>query len=493
MSVPDLVAELVAACRGLQVIDDEVVQLCKHAEAKVDRGEGSEALASALQAVAALSNVFENPDLATERDKVVKKVSKAVTLAKDLGETKAWAFGLLAQAKIQLLRGRPDTASRTAQDAIVLFQQSREKRGEADALCIVVDALFQKAEKAGSGEGIRQSEFLKKTGSEIEKEMQMLRSKFLDDAIRHGGKAVDLCRQVGDTKREAQALLMLANLQLQAGEFHGAIQYAEEASDLFADIDDYDGRAVATNMCIEGAIAAKDGNEALQQSMLLARMWKDVGDKEQEALAECMVLKVLYMRGELEQLISKAKEVQELFKALKDDRGQALVLDAVIKSHLQTDNIDLALAVAKETEDIFKRSGDRAGEAYAMHGTAQIQLDQFFMTFEDNLEEHKRVGYNIEEYEEPSLEGYNAGLDRISQAAKIFVELKDEEGQMAVKETMDRTIMRSTLLQDPEETKFIVKKSRHQDTHIKWVLPKPEDEDTLAKKAPAIEEGKDHE
>mmetsp|Transcript_72091 Transcript_72091/g.159526 ORF Transcript_72091/g.159526 Transcript_72091/m.159526 type:complete len:516 (-) Transcript_72091:38-1585(-) len=476
----ELTATLLGYCKELTALVKEPLQVPERAKTALSAAEtGAKAdppevaLKKALDALFEVSPLYKDlidshSALKHSRDKAVKTAEKAWDLFKDGDDNMSQGAALRLAARLQVLKGRPDTAVKVANQAASIFRQAGSTKGEADTLCVCVDARVAKASLVGTEKFERQFSKIKKTAAEAEKESKELRDRLLEEAQSEARNVVALYKSIKERKGMADMYCTLSDIYTAKDDVERGKEAAQEAKEHYGDIMDAKGQQTAVQLEIEACIVGGDGNEALQVAQDAVQLFKKSRDIELEAQAHYQVMRIMFMRGDFDDLLKYSSEARDVCRRSGDVEAESLVLDCLMKTHISKEEHEKAEELARETLDLFKRADHKMGMASSMHAVAALVLEKFFKEYEDALKELKKHGYNSEYWKEPDVSRYNESINMVNEAYDIFTELGEKEARRDVEETMSTITVRGTMLNDPDETRTILRDGRLQEVINTW-------------------------
>merc|ERR1719198_2775436 len=104
----------------------------------------------------------------------------------------------------------------------------------------------------------------------------------------------------------------------------------------------------------------------------------------------------------------------------------------------------------------------------ALHTCSNMIFEKFFKETEASMKEYKKMGCLDQYYKEPDMPTYDEALGMLNRAAELFKSVGDMDGHAMTLETIDKQTKRGTMLNDPDETKQIVRDGRMVDLVKTW-------------------------
>jgi len=486
-----LAVEALGICKDVgQVATPDVVQRRPQEEAQklLAEGKADEGLRKAMEAVSAVSVHFTKADCKGLRDKAQKIVNKALAYFQGNSDQFGEAHATKASARIQVTKNRPEGAKKTATQAAALFRMKGDKKNEASSMVTVVDAHLSKAALVGQPGHTRQSENLKKTPTQVEEDNKLVALRFQEDAMNAAREVVELFRQANDKRGQADMLCALADINNTMGEFERAKEVCMMARDLYLDLDDRKGAQKALELEHHAHIQTADGEEALNTALELVKMHRQANDKKGEGEGMYLVLKTHFQMGNFEELMKAGADARTVCQRANDVEGEGFMLDIMMKAQINLENDEEAMKLAQEAVDTYKKGGHRRGQAAALHARAGLILDKFFKESDANVTAWRKSGFNPSLFKDFDMETYDKALAMVNEAEEIFKELNDKRGLAEIDETKQTITIKATMLNEPDETKQIVKDNMPMEVIHKWYIPDPGEEVAQLTDAPRTEE-----
>jgi tetratricopeptide (TPR) repeat protein len=456
-SAEELAKEALGCCKAVEGLGLEKDAREEAEEALLSK-DGEGALRKVMTALVAAAGFFDDVKFKKTRDTAVKNVAAALKLFQEAGDRAGEALASLATARLNLVRNRPDAAIQGATQAAEICRSIGDKKGQAKALCTVVDAHIAKAAYVHEGKFVRNSEFFQKSEEEVKAKKQEMAREHLNEALSQARDVADLFRQAADKRSQAEVLCAIADICLSMQDYDEAKESAQTSRDLFTDLEDNLGQQNALNMEVEAHIESGDGVEALSTAEEVVKIFKKSGDKLKEAEALFGCIRVLYMKGDIEEMNKLAKEARALLQRLPDGtKIEGLVLDCMIKAQIASDQIVDAVKTAKEAVAVYKKGEDKPGEAAALHSCACISLDKWFKDAKENQKDLVKSGFNSQNFTKADVPVYKEAIEMVEKAYEIYSELGDKAAIELVSDTMANINIRATMLNEPDETRQIAK------------------------------------
>lgn len=467
----DLAREIVDCCKGVEDLDQAAKDAVSKAAAACNSNDKAEALQLACQALNLVSGNFVNSDLKKARDKSMKSVQQAASHFKETGNGVGEAHAVCALARLTLSKNRPEGAIKEATQASDLFQEVGNKKGMAQALSTAVDAHLLKAKVVIEGKGVRMNAMVKKTPTEIQEELKALQKKHFEDAATQAREVIELFRQGRDQRGQADMMVSLADISNASGDYEQAKEVAQMARDIYFDLGDNKGQQTALQMEIAAHIESMDGTEALNTAQEIIKVYRKANDKLGEAEGMLEVMKVLYMQGEIAEMMKVGTDARGLLAKSRDASLEGQVLDLIMRAQVSEEKHDEAIKTTREAIDVYRTKNDKHGEAIALHACSTMILDKFFKETKENFALFKKMGFNEDYFKEVDMETYEEAVGMLNKATEYFRALKDKGALEMALETQRQVMIKTTMMNDPDETKNIVKDRKLAEKIETWNLP----------------------
>jgi len=289
------------------------------------------------------------------------------------------------KSKIYIQKKMSDKAVRMADEALKLARESEDTEGEVEALYAVMAAQHAKDD--------------------------------ITKALDAAAEVLNIFREGKreDKRKEAAALVTVANLLMKAGDYETAMQVAEEARallhglsegkdevrlllDVMVDAHLMSGspqlalaaaedavvlaRLLGDNLCEANALQSVASirmdlgaaEEALQAANEMVAVYSLTNDEVQQAHAQHMVAYIELSKGSVEVALTSAEAALGLFRRVKDRKGEAVVLETVAQIHQAQDRFSEALKASEEAHGIYADLGDLAKATAASQSMAGIRF-----------------------------------------------------------------------------------------------------------------------
>jgi len=474
----DLAQEALAQCREIgeaATLDAAQRKAMEDTTKLLTEGKADEGLRKAMEALSLVSVHYTKASCKPVRDRAQKTVNKAIAHFMSTGDQLGEAFATKASARIQVTKNRPEGARKTATHAASLFRMKGDKKNEASSMISVVDAHLSRAALVGQPGHTRHTANLNKTQKQVEEDNRNEALRYQEDAMNAAREVAELFRQANDKRGQADMLCALADININMGEFERAKEVCMMARDLYLDVDDRKGAQKALELEHDAHIKSLDGEEALNAAQELVKMFRQANDKRGEAEGMFLVMKTHFQFGNTEELMKVGKDARSVCQKANDAEMEGVILDSMMKAQAYIENDEEALKLADEAVEIFKKAGLKKGQAEALHASAGIMLDKFFKDSDANVAAWRKSGFNANLFKDYDMESYDKALGMVKEAEDIFTKLNDKEGLRQIFETQQNITIRATMLQEPDETKQVIKGTKPCEIIHTWHIPDPED------------------
>ncbi|HIK18806.1 MAG TPA: tetratricopeptide repeat protein [Leptolyngbyaceae cyanobacterium M33_DOE_097] len=368
-------------------------------------------------------------------------------------ETKKAADRLLDQGIQQYQRKQYEAAIQSWQQALQLYQELKDRNGEAIALNnlgIAYRSLSQyetairyykqalpiyQAVKDRNGE----ADALNNLGNAYGSLSQY------EKALRYYEQALSIFQAVKDRNGEADALnnLGLANQYL--SQYEKAIGYYEQALSIFQAVKDRNGEADALNNLGLANQYLSQYEKAIGYYEQALPIFQAVKDRNGEA-GVLMNLGIAYRSlSQYEKAIGYYEQALPIFQAVKDRNGEAVALSNLGGTYLFLSQYEKAIGYYEQALPIFQAVKDRNGEAGVLTslGIAYLSSSQYekaigyyeqalpiFQAIKDRNDE--AITLNYLGLANQSLSQYEKAIGYYEQALPIFQAVKDRNGEASV-------------------------------------------------------------
>jgi tetratricopeptide (TPR) repeat protein len=234
-----------------------------------------------------------------------------------------------------------EEALKSAQDALKLFKEAGDKKGEADTLRLIVTANRAKAQALRYLEG------------------EAATAGALEDAKKYAAEMYAAFKAAGEKRGAACMLFSLAECKLDLKE--EALEELEEAKATFKELGDGAMEANAALGLAACMIQQEKAKEAVEAATAALEINRSMGAKKGEARAQ-HALSVALSRGPLSKDayakgVQAAKEALAIVKELGHKKLEAYELFTIAQWNLLMDNPKGAVTPAKEAAALFKELG----------------------------------------------------------------------------------------------------------------------------------------
>jgi len=295
-----------------------------HLATEAARSLGDKALeAAALRQVAAALLLEDR-----RTEDALRAAQEAHDASNSSGDKQGKAAALLLMARAELARSASTKAQEHYQEALDLSKQEGNKKGEGLALQLASEVhLAQGDSEAALKAAIDAVALLRESGDK-QAEVAALHAGARAHISRGGAKAVDeavtlardaaaICKVLGDARREAMSLQMVASAKLSVPDgILEAIMAAERARSLFLSLGDKRRQGLASHTVAQGNIQLGEVDFGLQAAMQAVVLAREAGDRWGEATALHTATHAVIRNGRYAEGLRMAKEVQALFRKL---------------------------------------------------------------------------------------------------------------------------------------------------------------------------------
>lgn len=359
----------------------------------------------------------------------------------------------LKAAEEALVRGQPDDAVESAQQALSESRKANYKKGAAEALHVVIAAKIADGKIAEAlKQATEEKEQFEKSGDTYglgkmllsSGEVSLAQDK-LQDALKYGNSAVDAFREIGDKGQEAFALNFTSTCLLESDPA-AAVKGAEAALEIAKAAADKKWQASAYYSLIGAQSANGKYEEALAAANEALQIYTELEDKSSEAITYQTIARVQMAQDNYESAIIAAASALGMFQEMGNLVSEVGALELVATAYLQNGQLVEAMRLAKEELAVFRAMGDTCAESLALRVLSMIYLAK------EDVEQAKK--YGNEAIEKAKASGKKRAyvhclltlcelgmsqneLDEAMQAALEASRVADEAGYMKGKATAD--------------------------------------------------------
>jgi tetratricopeptide (TPR) repeat protein len=182
----------------------------------------------------------------------------------------------------------------------------------------------------------------------------------------HAQAQLDLSRELGDRRREAEALYRKGEIERLQNEYDAALASYAQALQLFRAVGDKLGEAYVLQAI--GAVQQfrDDRDAALASYAQALQLFRAVGAKLGEANVLKAIGDVQQFRDDRDAALASYAQALQLFRAVGAKLGEANVLQAIGAVQQFRDDRDAALASYAQALQLFRAVGAKLGEANAL-------------------------------------------------------------------------------------------------------------------------------
>ncbi|OLP17136.1 hypothetical protein BST81_17445 [Leptolyngbya sp. 'hensonii'] len=249
----------------------------------------------------------------------------------------------LEAGRTQFKLGQFPTALQAFQQALILYRQAGDRRGEVKALRNIGNVFYVTGE--------------------------------ISQALDYYQQSLTLARTQQDRQGEASVLQNLGNVAESQGNLQQALDYAQQSLALYQALKDRAGEAAVIGNI--GNVYLNQGDypralEAYQQSLTLLRVLQD---KRTEASTLGNIGLVYYSMGNYPQAIAYHKQHLAVAQAMQNLYEQSSVLNNLGNDYKALGDYGQAIAYLEQSLTISRKIGDRAGEGKALGNLGTLYLD----------------------------------------------------------------------------------------------------------------------
>jgi tetratricopeptide (TPR) repeat protein len=294
-------------------------------------------------------------------------------------------------------RGKYPEAEELVRKALVLFQETKNKPGEAKCLNNIgniyfflakyEEALnyFQKALGIRQEIGDRQGEG-KSLGSMGRTYLFMGR---FEEALNCFQQYEEICRVLREPRDQAESLNGLGGIYFNMGEYKEALRFFQQSLEICKDIGDRSGQDSALNNI--GLVYREVGQyeEALHHLQLSVKISREMNNQQGEVDSLNNIAVIYWLLGQYNDAIAYYKETVGIFQKLGDRNGLAGSLNDIGHIWWHVGRYKDALHCYQQALDIRREIGDLQGQAFSLNGLGWVHWS--LGQYEQALSYHQRA------------------------------------------------------------------------------------------------------
>lgn len=301
------------------------------------------------------------------------QAKEARKLFKELGCKRAEGSVLLLDCDIHIAIGTPTEGFRSASEALEIFREINFCKGQDVALRRAVDALIATEDAPGAvsfakdaaawsserGEGRAEVSSLLALASACLAGDRHSLHHAPADALDAAQKALVVCRNMGDRRREGTALQLVAEMHVMNDQPTAAAHHFTEALQRCREFSDVPGQANAL-LAMASVHASWDPQVALAEAKEARKLMEKTGDKKMVAAAFALISSIHRTLGEYEKAEASAGMAREVCHAAGDKVGEASGLLEIAAARLECgEGMASAMRAAKEAEALLRAPGGK--------------------------------------------------------------------------------------------------------------------------------------
>jgi predicted ATPase/uncharacterized protein HemY len=323
-------------------------------------------------------------DVQGARDHQAQDLAALHALTGVLGVDRYRAEIALRQAAYASATGDFSAAVANAQEATRLAQSVRDTRSQATGHLLWGRALRYQAEYQGAHEQLERAHSLAQAGQVGSAEANSLcaigevLSRQGDGAAagRSFEQALEIFRELGDLRGEAQVLKAHCGSLVDYGDYSGAQVRGEAALGIYQRIGHREGQTgVLGNL---GIICAQQGDYAraggfFRQALRISR---EIGDRHNQAAVLNNLGNLAQRQGDYSEARENYEQVLEICREIGTRRGEGITLNNLGTVSEQQGDYDAATGYHAGALDIFREIGDRRSETPALNNLGDLYRAQ---------------------------------------------------------------------------------------------------------------------
>ncbi|MGG6295630.1 tetratricopeptide repeat protein [Leptolyngbya sp. AN02str] len=368
----------------------------------------------------------------------------------DVAQRQAQARSLYQQGRQQANRGEYQSALRLYEQAVAIYQEIGDRRGEgttfnnmglaysglrnyAQALNYYQQALSRhRAIGNRRGEGITFNN-MGSVYTDLEDYQQ---------ALNHYQQALNIRREIGDRRGEGVTLNNMSMLYYQLGNYPQALDGHHQALVSFREVGDRNSEGIALNNI--GEVYSKQGDypQALnyyQQSLLIQR---EVGDRRGEGVTLNNIGLVYGDQGDYPQALNYYQQSLLIRREVGDRRGEGVTLNNIGVVYRSQGDYSQASNYYQQALSIRREMGDRNGEGITLNNIGLVYY--YLDNYPQALDYYQQALVILQQINDRNGEGttlnnigltynylgdFSQSLTWYQQALRIFSEIGDRNGE----------------------------------------------------------------
>jgi len=450
---------MIALLKELETGSSEAAKLYRAAEQSFGQNQPEKGFTESLKALGLLAHAKAAELMtlgATLSKETINKMEvfakEANRVCQEAGDKVGEALALGVVADIYILSSETSKALKTAQAAASLYRRLDDKPGEASVLGTITTAHLAKA-TAGFNP---QLEMAEKADEKME-QMRQQREVDIELAMEAAKEIVTLQRAMNDRKGEAKALDKVAEIHLLKEEPEQSKAVAREERSLYQEMRDVRGEAAALQTIINANLQSEeDYDDALIAAKDMVKLFRGrdrkTDDEDKKGTADSLqsLAKVLLQKFDLAEALESGEEAMKLYNEIGTKQDSAPCCHTLAQIHLAMQKPTQAVKVAKQAVEDYHDAGDRLAEANALHDLAVMDM-------EDLLSE---VEKDPKSFSKAQADRLSAAWKPLEDSLALYKELKHQDGEYYVGETINNVIERSRQIHirvaEPMKTIYIM-------------------------------------
>lgn len=287
-------------------------------------------------------------------------------------------------AEVLLAQGDPEGACTQASEALAIYRQVEDKRGQVLALLGLIDAQLAADDDhwrdalRGSGEAVTLAKPLNDTALLAATWLRMTRARLANGAISHSvhsaDEALSILRSSGDKSQEAFVLICVAEALLAKGKFDEALRTAKESLALFRAFGPVDGENRAVDMLVKANVKKGATGEAVRIAKREVESSRKPGSKRSPTDTLHRLVKTCLEVEDYDAAELAARDSLLWLKEQGDLKGQANATLALAEALSNREELEEAAAQGDKALLLFQKLGNKKGERETLMLLTDIRL-----------------------------------------------------------------------------------------------------------------------
>jgi tetratricopeptide (TPR) repeat protein len=330
-----------------------------------------------------------------------------IAVWEQLEKTECWNYGaaLTSVGNAYNSLAQYHRASECYQRSLMVFQQNRDRKGEAGSLHNLGNAVYSLGQYQQAIAYYEQSLQIQReignrngeANSYIGLGNAACSLGQYQQAIAYYGQSLQIQREISDRKGEANSLGNLGNVARSLGQYQQAIPYFEQSLQIQREIGSRKGESRSLGNLGYVANALGQYQQAISYFEQSLQIQREIGDRNGEANSCIGLGNAAHSLGQYQQASTYYEKSLQIQREISDRKGEANSLGNLGNAAHSLGQHQLAIAYYEQSLRIQCKIGDRNGEANSLGslGTAACSLGQHqeaISHYERSLQTQREIG-----------------------------------------------------------------------------------------------------